>query len=506
MNYFKRGRVSLVRRPGKSVILLFLVFILSTVMAGTLLVSQAVENTHINLRRNIRPLVTFEFDWEGFSRTADIETLHGGIRPEIPSDVIRSIGNLPHIEVFDHRYHGTLRSLNIDEYEISHFDPNLSDWSTFSFIGTGNEGLMDVREGVIELVQGRTFTTAEIENGAHMAIIYRGVAQLNGLDVGSMMRLSNAVLIRNENWTPPMADDVFFEEEIELEIIGVFDINRRSLDDLPEFARHQEWNRIQILANRIYAPNELVREVHDIYLENNHLMIESFGLPPWFLDSTNSSSRILLDDSLNLEAFSALAGPLLPDYWQILDLTETHGAITHSMSSLEEIAGMIFWFALGATLTILTLLILLFVRDRRYEIGVYLSLGEKRVKIVVQMLLEIVSVSMIGIFIAIFAGRFIANQLSHYMLETEITQALAPVDWGMAMFVDMNDLMFRFGGMGVENLSLEEMMAAFDVNLNLEGTLLFMGVGLLAVFVSTVIPIIYLTGINPKKVLMEAKN
>lgn len=62
MNLLKRAITSISRRPGKSLILLVLIFALASLIAGAISVQRAVINTETNLRRNMRPIVNLEYD------------------------------------------------------------------------------------------------------------------------------------------------------------------------------------------------------------------------------------------------------------------------------------------------------------------------------------------------------------------------------------------------------------------------------------------------------------
>ena len=64
MTYYRRAFASIKRKPGKSLILLLLVFILGTVISGAISISQAVVNTERGIRRSLPPVVTITEDWE----------------------------------------------------------------------------------------------------------------------------------------------------------------------------------------------------------------------------------------------------------------------------------------------------------------------------------------------------------------------------------------------------------------------------------------------------------
>jgi len=67
---------------------------------------------------------------------------------------------------------------------------------------------------------------------------------------------------------------------------------------------------------------------------------------------------------------------------------------------------------------ILALIIILMVRERRYEMGVLLSLGEGRAKIIGQLLVEMLMLLVVSLALAGIGGRFAGNALSKQVLSS----------------------------------------------------------------------------------------
>ena len=505
MNFLKRGIASMIRRPGKSIILLFLVFILGAVISGALAVEGAISNTDANLRRHMRPIVTVELDWEAFSQVSDLEV----DSPErFTSEVVRRIGDISYVSHFDYAYSANVGSFELERYQIPQLDYGSSlEWTGFRLMGSSRADLMDVAEGTISLVDGRMFTQAEMDSGSPVTLMSREVAEANHLEIGSVITVTNAIFNQTgDGWLPPSADNIFAYEDYELKIIGIFDVMRRDIDSLSDFDAHQERNRIGGIIHRLYVPNSIASQAQLFTHEQQHLMILENDLPSWWFGEESVSAFFVLDDPFDLEAFRTLAEPMLPEFWRLIDLTDTFDAISTSMIVLQDIADWVLTIAIFGSLAVLSLLIMLFLRDRRYEIGVYIALGEKKLKVVMQVVMEIVVTSMVGIAFAVFLGNLVAANLSQSMLRTELIAATEEIDWGAAMFADPNALTARWGGMGIEELSLEEMMASFDVTLDMQTIMTFYGLGLVVVIASTALPMLYLIKMDPKKILMDAKS
>jgi len=56
------------------------------------------------------------------------------------------------------------------------------------------------------------------------------------------------------------------------------------------------------------------------------------------------------------------------------------------MDTLDSLAAMVLSMTIGAMILIVSLLIMLFLRERKHEMGIYLSIGEKRSRIILQMI------------------------------------------------------------------------------------------------------------------------
>jgi len=133
--------------------------------------------------------------------------------------------------------------------------------------------------------------------------------------------------------------------------------------------------------------------------------------------------------------------------------------------------------------------------------GVYLALGERKGRIVSQILMEVVVTSFIGITLAVFAGHFISDAISGNMLRNALIEDAANQndDWGWGVMREWT----VFDEIGIPTtMSIDEMVDAFEVTLGFETIGLFYAIGLGAVVLSTLVPVMYVVTLNPKKVLM----
>ena len=180
------------------------------------------------------------------------------------------------------------------------------------------------------------------------------------------------------------------------------------------------------------------------------------------------------------------------------------------MESIQWIASITLYIAVGSTLLILTLLITLFLKDRRHEMGIYLSLGEKRTKVMGQIVIEVVLISFIAITLSLFSGNLLGRYISEEMLMNElIAQQEDEWDFGIMPRAEVSRRTVMppsggtFGHLGYgTEVTADDVMDNFNVAINLRTTLMFYGIGLGTVLLATIIPNIYILKLNPKKIMM----
>lgn len=99
----------------------------------------------------------------------------------------------------------------------------------------------------------------------------------------------------------------------------------------------------------------------------------------------------------------------------------SYQTVKASMDNVEGFANKIVWLVAIAGTIILALIVILMIRERRFEIGVLLSLGEARWKIVAQFFTEMLMVIVIAVAIAGAGGKFVGDQLGSQLVSQSTT-------------------------------------------------------------------------------------
>jgi len=538
MNFLKRAITSIVRRLGKTIILFLLVFILASVIVGAVSVRGAINNTDANLRRNMQPIVTIhldslslheyviewqtnsDFDWNNFNpETIDIsDPSTFPPSPQIQfltaSDV-RAIGSLDYVVNLGYSIVDTLFSFDLDPYgDALYWGFGDEEVRWLNVRGTSEANLMQIEQGALDLVQGSQFSQDDLVAGQErsVAIISEPFARVNNLTIGSIFSMYNFITYPDEygntlNWGITEDDGIYAQVGMEFEVVGLYDIL------IDSEARLGFWGTDSIMGeiNTIYIPNWTIEDIATRTLNAERSVWDAVDMEipfsTWLdlqaeqVQTGTLTSLFVLNDPTETESFKATAAELLPPHHYFVDLSNTFEPIASSMEMMGDIADWVLYSSIGATLLILGLLIILFLHDRRYEMGVYLALGEKKGKIIIQVLTEVVVTSFVAITFAIFVGSLTSRVISQNMLETELIAR-----YEQSMGEEHSFWWTEFERFGVtvfsQTMTPEEMAETFEIPFGVETIILFYVIGLGVVILSTMGAITYIVRLNPKKVLM----
>ena len=135
-----------------------------------------------------------------------------------------------------------------------------------------------------------------------------------------------------------------------------------------------------------------------------------------------SSVTYTLSDSSQEKAFTAAAKKLIDtDELQLVSSSETYEQLLQPMKNVESFANKIVWIVGIAGTIILALLIVLMIRERRHEVGVLLSLGESKTKMVGQLFAEMIVVLAASLVIAGGLGATFGSAVSKQLVTQQLS-------------------------------------------------------------------------------------
>lgn len=159
-----------------------------------------------------------------------------------------------------------------------------------------------------------------------------------------------------------------------------------------------------------------------------------------------------------------------------------------------------------AGIIILTLIIMITIRERRHELGVLLSLGESRSKIILQLFTEVAICMILALGVASISGNVVANAVGQQLLDqqTETTTQDQQAPGGGQM--PGNEQGGQRGGQqGNTNNPFAVSDQVSELEINVKPTQLGLlagvafGISLLSVFLAS----IGILRLNPRKILLN---
>ena len=134
-----------------------------------------------------------------------------------------------------------------------------------------------------------------------------------------------------------------------------------------------------------------------------------------------TSLKILVSDSEKLAALKAEMNKKsvqLGDFEMVEEENQFSG-IVESLDMVKQMIFMMIMAVIGAGIIVLSLVLILWVRERMYEIGILLAIGRSKIKIVGQFILEMILISLPAVILAAVLGRIFVGWILGAVLQKE---------------------------------------------------------------------------------------
>lgn len=494
VNFVKRALCSVTRKKGKSLILFAVIFVLGNVIAGAIAIQQSTQNVEKSVKKQLGGLATIEIDYEKFQDELMQKETQKELKP-LKIETIKKIGDSPYVKYFDYNANGWITSKKLKSASFGEEKQMGSQEGSFSLKGSNYAKVLDVEENKIKITEGRVFQQEEIDNGTNAAIISSKVADENGLSVGDKIVLDN---VSYESYGETGGIGELFKIDTPVEIIGIFEptsVEMKEKNKDKGASEQGDFNRQMMSTqqlNTIYLTNKLVTDMNKEFFEKNKVALGENGEELLGEEEDYFIPIYVLKSPDDVEAFKQDVKPLLPKYYTVNASADQYEQIGGSMKKMSQISGYVVMIAVIATLLIISLVVLLFMRDRKHELGIYLSLGDKRSHVMGQIVLEMLLISGVALILSLITGNFLGKVVSDSLLNSDM---LANANSAT------QDIYFG-NGLGISELTNADVMSAYEVKFSLGYVVTYLVVGLGTVLVSAVLPLVYILRLNPKKIMM----
>lgn len=361
-------------------------------------------------------------------------------------------------------YSDKIKSLDQDEYEKN----NKNSSNTGGAVAGGKERSEHAKEsnltingglnsaGLEEFKKGdRKITDGKMPEKDGEATVSEDFAKLNNLKVGDTFKVQNP-------------DDPDKYDPLELTITGIYYDGTESQD---YGFKHPMMNR----KNEIITTFDTLK-AYKVKTDNDLIVDAKFFLKdPDLLSEFNEEAHKLGLDNL----------------YDVSTDSQSYDEIVKPVEGLQKVANMFMILVLCFGGSILILISILGIRERKYEIGVLRAMGMKKGKVALGLIFETLSTLAISLVVGLSIASLSAQSISNVLLKSQIEAQNQSASEGM---------MFRMGGGAAPNV---DPITNLNVHLNSEAIVGITLIALLLGAISIGIGIIYIMRFEPRKILSE---
>ena len=533
MNCLNRALKNITRKKAKTILLLLTFFLIGNLVIIGIGISTAASQAKILTRKSMRAAIEYRIDyeyideirnsmseseleefmnsdkWEKLTRITSQEYLAFLNDERVATlncssyyQTILDIDPLPlnnEYEQSNSNEYTSVYEVNGELIEETRKDPN------FKLVTNRVPNMIELYEGTWTITEGKFYTQEEIDNAAPVCVINDRVAELNGLSIGDTIHLTLTDTISYLNAMG--VDTSQLTDTFELTIVGLYSTVETIDQGNPNFdwmqtsespfnkvlmpiTTYSEFDLPLTIANWEYN-KQLYPEYADIYSEENRPTRES-------VEHVNSII-FLLKDPLDVESF-------IEDYQMDLDYegrlfssdNGTFKKMARPLDSIELYAKVILAIVILNAIIIITLVTALTMKTREYEIGVLVSLGTSKFKVVAQMFTELLIIALIGFTLSVISGSMIASKAGEALLAYQVD-----VDDEYASDFESDIIYYGMDNYFTE-VEQKDLIANYEVTISpiIIGEIYVAGIGI--VLLSILVPSMMIMRFNPKKILTSS--
>ena len=379
MGTTKRAFLYVTRKKGKSILLFFILLIMSTFVLTGLSTQKASQEAQKNLREALGGefYVSVELSESNpyFRRVDDGEGALD-LYTELPvtRDMINAIMEIGGIEKYDASAQ-TLVSTNLTIFPGNVPLKGELNNKIYARTVAGTENNSFFQSGIMELTEGKHITG----NESNAAVISRDMADQNSLQIGDSISLQA-------------------DEEAEVRIIGIYEIRKPD----PAYASVVTYEKLE---NQIFIDTSALQDLFgDMSMGFYEVAFSVYD--PAQLDSIMSEVKGL--SAIDWRAFEVAAD------------NQTYLDAAAPLQKLQALVSSIIWVIALVSAVILSLILTMWGRSRIHETGVFLSLGIGKMRIIGQYLAEVLMIAVIAFGCSYFTSSAVAGQLANGLLQQNI--------------------------------------------------------------------------------------
>lgn len=528
MNFFNRAYKNVTRKTTKTILLALTFFLIGNLVILGLGVNNAANNAKKLTRSKMNPVVNYEVNYQAFQKYVD-ELEDEDARnnaynnyPQIEKDIALEIAKDPRVKTFNAINYNVMNSIGFENVPVGNEEMKSKDNYSVSIDESGNSikyvepnikvmsnlipNMIELEDGTVSIVEGRFYNQEDLDNKSNVVVVSKELAELNNFKIGDSIKLST----ENESNLKSQFGELNVNIDdltTEFEIIGIYttvkdvDTNSKSFEWMSPYENPK--NTVYVPATSLASSQVKVQKIMRELLKQAH--------PEWFED-VESESEItedsllkpykivfLINDPLEVENFVADNKVRIAEFTRLDANNEKFKEISKPLDTLSLFSNIIVWTVSINAIVIITLVTALTLKTREFEIGVLLSIGVSKFKVILQLFTELLIVAVVGFSLAIFSGSLLAGKVGDTVLNYQQTKQAENENTNNYEY----DWTYEDPSNYFSKVTQEDLLSEYKVSVSplLIGEIYIFGLGL--VFIAILIPSTMIMRLNPKQILLS---
>ena len=437
MSTLKRAFLYTMRKKTKTLILFLVLVTISTFILTGLSIYKAADDSALSLRQSVGGSIRLELD-ENNRKNWQYQQAAGGMLVDyvgapITDEDIQKIMSIDGIKAYNGLGDGSVFAKDFSFISGFSFGAG-SDYSRLPSV-TDSEYFNFFTRKAFQLVEGRHIK----EGDDHVVLISTAVAEKNALKLGDTI-------------TVQCCYDSGNYPDVSLTIIGIY-----------AYEADNEFNTTSTdKRNRLIIDHKAMQEImqRDVIQYDNGV-------------------DFYVDDPREMERIASQIKALDLD-WDSFTLTMDNSAYEAVASPLTAMQNLIVWLIVGCvavSVSILILILSMWIKQRRHETGILLSVGISKSRILLQYTVEVLMIAIVAFGLSFFTSNLISQGVSdlifHQVSESQPLPEIELPDDGTE-YLDITGQYIPYDTSNVETLESVQVNVSpnYLLYINIFGTLL----------------------------------
>lgn len=489
MNFLKRAWLSLSAKKGRSVLLVLVTTAIMLFVLVGMLIHTAADQATANAKKSVGATLTLSANRSSAFKKMRASSSSSS-KPKLKMSSVKlsdakKIAKLANVASYNATVSASVNAKSFDAISTSSSSSAMPGGASSSSSGdislsgvTNTSQSTSFTDGTNKITKGRGLTSSD--KNTNNVVVESELAKEDSLSVG------DTITVKKSGKT------------YKLKIVGIYKSTSSSSTQMGPGASDP--------ANTIYSSYTLANTVKGSKYAGTADSVTFTISNPSKVNSVKAAGKKLINTSK----------------YSLATNDSSYQAVKSSMNNIKSFADKIVWLVAIAGTIILALIVILMIRERRHEIGILLSMGEARWKIVGQFFAELVMVLVVSLCLAGIGGKFVGDKLGSELMSQQTQSSSATISapgdsnggnmgGGSRPSGGAPSGGGQGGGMAVHSSmggQTGTTSASADTDLDINVTALTMvelgGFGLAIIFLSTMLASGGILRLQPKKVLIES--